>query len=224
MHVKLDHIVTEASDIKTFFFEKPDSFRYTAGQFIELYLPHKNADERGQKHWFTLSSSPTQPLLSITTRSAGFKCSSFKQVLFGLEPGDTVDMSEPMGDFVLPKDATIPLVFVAGGIGITPFHSIVSWLSDKGEQRTVQLLYAAHDEEELVFLELFQKYSLQLQTIVGEQLTAESISTKVGGIDGKLVFISGPEPMTEALVDQLKTLKFPSESLVTDYFPGYTEL
>lgn len=224
MKVIVDHIQRDAPDIQTISFKKPDTFRYTAGQFIELYLPHDDADQRGQKRWFTLSSAPTRPLLAITTRNFGTKGSSFKKRLFALKPGDHVEMSEPMGDFVLPKDATIPLVFVAGGIGVTPFHSIVQWLSDTDEQRQIQMLYAAENQQELVFLELFRKYDLELQTITNERLTAESIVHKAEGVDNKFVFISGPEPMTETLVDQFKNIGFPYERLVTDYFPGYPTL
>jgi ferredoxin-NADP reductase len=224
MRVKLDHVRPEATDIRTFFFSKPENFRYTAGQFIELYLPHRRPDERGQKHWFTLSSSPSQPLLSITTRNFGAKGSTFKKALFGLSPGDSVEISAPMGDFVLPKDKAIPLVFVAGGIGVTPFHSIVQWLHDSNEQRKIRMFYAAENEDDLIFLDLFKTYNLELHTIVGEGLTAASITDDMGSVDDKLVFISGPEPMTEALVGQLKQQGFLYEQLVTDYFPGYSAI
>src|SRR5689334_9369093 len=98
MKVALSHTVQEAPDITSFYFIPEHPLRYVAGQFIELMLPHNNPDERGIKHWFTLSSAPGHEQVSITTRHAE-KPSTFKQTLWKLKPGDTVVMSEPMGDF-----------------------------------------------------------------------------------------------------------------------------
>jgi len=88
---------------RTFYFRPEQPLSYTAGQFTELTIPHKRPDERGLKRWFTLSSSPTSELLSITTKFNNDKSSSFKKALFGLKPGAELTMAEPMGDFVLPK-------------------------------------------------------------------------------------------------------------------------
>jgi len=73
-------------DVSTFGLNPKKPLRYTAGQYIEMYLPHDNPDERGQKHWFTLSASPTEELISITTKFAGDKGSTFKKTLFSLKP------------------------------------------------------------------------------------------------------------------------------------------
>src|SRR5687767_16013481 len=110
MNVTFDHIEDIAANIKTFWFKPERPVRYTAGQFTEIYLPHPNADERGQKHWFTVSSSPTDPMVSITTKFALDRSSTFKQTLRALEPGTKLHLADPMGDFVLPKDKNIPLV------------------------------------------------------------------------------------------------------------------
>src|ERR1035437_6534264 len=100
----------ESDNIISFWFEPEKPMNYLAGQFIEINLPHPSSDDRGVKRWFTLSSSPSDaPLVSITTKFND-KSSSFKAALKNLKPGDMVDMSEPMGDFVLPKDPSIPLV------------------------------------------------------------------------------------------------------------------
>src|ERR1700722_16878985 len=146
MQVFFDHSAPEADNIKTFYFRPEKPVHYTAGQFIELTIPHKNPDKRGIKHWFTLSSPPTDELLSITTKFAGDQSSSFKKALFKLKPGTELRMADPMGDFVLPKLIQTPLIFVAGGIGITPFHSMLSWLAATGEVRPIKLLYAVRVE------------------------------------------------------------------------------
>src|SRR5674476_218591 len=135
MKAQLHHIDSETDNIKTFWFEPDKPFHFTAGQFSELYLPHDHPDERGEKRWFTISSSPHEKLVSITTKFALERGSSFKQTLSQLKPDATVELAEAMGDFVLPVDQTRPLIFIAGGIGLTPFHSMLTWLTDTHEQR-----------------------------------------------------------------------------------------
>ena len=223
MKATLHHIVEEALNISTFFFTPERPLRYVAGQFIEMTLPHDNPDERGVKRWFTLSSAPGHELISITTKRAA-KPSSFKQTLWNLEPGAQIDISEPMGDFVLPKDEKQPLVWVAGGIGITPFHAIVQWLVDTKQSRPIQFLYSVHSKDELVFEQLFkQPFITMAQFVAKPNITAQIIVDTVSGIDSKQVFISGPEPMTEAIVKQFQQdFGLPQDQLITDYFPGYT--
>lgn len=225
MKAKLVNKLDLTGSITSFYFEPEldQPLRYTAGQFIEMTLQH-DSDDRGTKRWFTLSSAPGNKQVTITSKHAApdVRSSSFKTALWNLIPGTEVDISEPMGDFVLPKDSTTPLVFVAGGIGITPFHSIVEWLENNQQQRSIQLLYSVKTREEVVFSDLFDKSYIQLQTLVGQpNLTAEQIIEKVGGVDGKQVYISGPEPMTEAIVEQFGKLGIGQDQLITDYFPGY---
>jgi ferredoxin-NADP reductase len=221
MKAILDHTQQEASNITTFFFRPERPLRYIAGQYIEMTLQHDQPDDRGVRRWFTLSSAPGHEHITITTKHAE-KSSTFKSHLWALQPGDAVEISEPMGDFVLPKDETQPLVFVAGGIGITPFHSIVQSLIDAGQSRQIQFLYSVHSADEIVFKDTFAQPFIEVQELVGQpNLTAQEIIKKVGGIDGKQVFISGPEPMTEAIVDQFKELGITQDQLITDYFPGY---
>jgi ferredoxin-NADP reductase len=220
MKAKLDHIEDIASHIKTFWFKPDYPVRYEAGQFIDLTIPHDNADDRGIRRWFTLSSSPTDKLLSITTRIAD-KPSSFKQHLFGLSPGDSVQMSDTMGDFVLPKDKTAPLIYVAGGIGVTPIHSMAKYLYDTKQQRTTHLLYAAHSEDEIAFKDLFNKILTKTQYITDKKLTSADILSTAKGYTKPIFFMSGPEEMVEAFFADLKEAGIPGSRLVTDYFPGY---
>jgi ferredoxin-NADP reductase len=215
----------EAADIHTFWFRPTQNLHYTAGQFVEITIPHK-ADARGQKHWFTLSSSPTDELISITTRIVP-DSSSFKRQLLAMQPHQTVQISEAMGDFVLPKDPTLRLVFVAAGMGITPYHSIIKWLLDSGQKRNIQLIFVARNEKDFVFQELFESYGLNPIHILTSTDTAPFTSQRILDIapdDGKTYYyLSGPEPMIESLVDQFKGTTVPAERLVTDYFPGYLE-
>lgn len=211
---------------RTFYFSAPAdmaSVRQIAGQFIELRVTHDNRDSRGDKRWFTLSNSPTEDMLAITTKFATENGSSFKAALQALEPGSLVDMSAPMGDFVLPKDASIPLVFVAGGIGATPFHSMVKFVLDSNEARDITVLYAANSIAEIAFQDTLKCLGDKFVTVVGEHLTTEKILAVADQQKGYL-YISGPEPMVEAIQQGLKDAGFDKKRIQTDYFPGYTTI
>lgn len=221
MEVTLDYVEDLTEDIGMFWFKPDKPVRYVAGQFTELRLPHENMDDRGDKRWFTISSSPTEPLLAITTRNSHDAASSFKKQLFNLEPGSKLQLAEPMGDFVLPKDKSIPLFFIAGGIGITPMRSMIKWLADTGEKRDIKLLYAVHGHNEAIFKELFENYDAEVE-ITTERLTVEQVLKFIGDASKKLIYISGPEPMTESLFKDLRKSGVDQKQLVTDYFPGYS--
>lgn len=233
MIVVLKEIIDTASNIKTFVFIPQKPVRYTAGQFIELTIPHDTPDNRGTRRWFTLSSSPTEDYVSITTKFAGTpiasESSSFKKALFALQPGSEIMMSSPMGDFVLPKDTSKPLVFIAGGIGVTPMRSMIKYMVDAKDQRTVHLIYAANNISEVAFDELFAgaqiRYTKVLKTPPdnwnGETgtLNAEKIMQLAGSID-QVFYISGPEPMVEAIEKSLKGVGV--RNIIGDFFPNYT--
>jgi ferredoxin-NADP reductase len=232
MRVIFDHTETVAPHTVSFWFKPEHPVRYIAGQYIELTLPHQ-ADKRGQRRWFTLSSSPSEPLLSITTKLSELG-SSFKRELLGLRSGTMVQMSEPMGDFVLPKDTTLPLVFIAGGIGITPFRSMATWLRATGEQRDINLFYSARHREDLAFYDLFATSHLVFHPILTSppaewtgasgRLNVERILAMIPDDDRKLYYLSGPEAMVEQLRDDLIATAIDAQRLVADYFHGYVPL
>lgn len=223
MHVTLDHIETITPTIKTFWFKPERKVRYTAGQFTELHLPHEKPDDRGIRRWFTLSSSPTEELLAITTRIEAGRGSTFKQQLAALKPGAKLQLAEPMGDFVLPKDPNIPLVFVAAGLGITPVRSIVTWLRDTHQARTMHLLQVVSMASELAYKNLFSEYPLTYTPISKDQNTRAINAKMIANLAGEsaLIYLSGPENMVEALYKELIASGTKPERLVADYFPGY---
>lgn len=234
MQVTFDHSQAEAANITTFFFKPAQPIQYTAGQFIELTIPHEHPDERGIKHWFTLSSPPGQELVSITTKFAAEHGSTFKTALRCLTPGTTVTMSDPMGDFVLPKLVQTPLIFVAGGIGITPFHSMLEWLANTGETRPIRLLIGVQSEEEIVFQPTFERVKVHTTIVVsnpsaawgGERgnLSAELVLGLENPTDDTLIYLSGPEPMVEALEKDILKAGIKKCQIVGDFFPGYVGL
>lgn len=219
MKVIFDHSEQVAENIRSFWFSKPASLHHVAEQFIELYLPHAEHDERGERHWFTLSSSPTENKLGIATKFSN-PSSSFKQILGLLEPGKEVYMAEPMGDFVLPKDPSIPLVFVAGGIGCTPFRSIIKYLIDSGEERNIKLIYLAASNAEVAFEDVFSILDDKFIKIIDPKTDARHIYKYIDNTSG-YTYISGPEPMVEQLRDGLEDLGVDRQAIYTDFFLNY---
>lgn len=234
MKATFDHSQAEAENIRTFFFKPENPIQYTAGQYAEWTLQHKNPDDRGIKRWFTISSSPTEEFLTITTKFAADKSSSFKKALFKLEPGAELHMNGPFGDFVLPQLVQTPLIFVAGGIGLTPFHSILEWLAATKEERPIKMLYGVRTEDEIVFQSTFDKAGVQPTIVVGEpseawggergQLSADLIMGLMKPTEDALVYVSGPEPMVEKLEKDLKKAGLKKHQFVGDFFPNYTDI
>jgi ferredoxin-NADP reductase len=232
MKVVLDHTRDEAANIRTFFFKSEQPLQYTAGQYTQLTVPHNRPDKRGEKRWFTLSSSPTDDFLTITTKFAGAEASSFKKALFKLEPGTELNMADSMGDFVLPKLLQTPLIFVAGGIGITPFHSILTWLTATKEERPIKLLYGVRNEDEIIFQDTFNKAGVRATIVVSEpeaawggergRLSADLIMGLEKPSEDSLVYVSGPEPMVQQLAKDLKKAGLKPNQIVVDEFLNYT--
>ncbi len=222
MLAKLDHTDQLTPHIKTYYFRTERPFRYVAGEFTEMHLPHADIDMRGDRRWFTLSSSPTEPFVAITTKITS-DGSSFKRAMLALKSGDHVQLAEPMGDFVLPKDKTIPLVFVAAGLGITPAYSIIRYLSDKNEQRVVHLFRAVPNLMEEIFAKELRAYSLAYRIFdasKGQQLTIEPLLPSIQ--KNTLVYLSGPERFIAHLSERLQNNGVPTRHIITDLFPGYS--
>jgi ferredoxin-NADP reductase len=122
---------------------------------------------------------------------------------------------------------------VAGGIGITPFHSILNWLADTKEIRPIKLLYGVRNEEEIIFQETFDKAGIPVTYVVstpssswgGERgrITAEMIMGLGQPSEDTLVYVSGPEPMVEALEKDLPAAGLDKKQFVGDYFPNYSQ-
>lgn len=234
MKIFFDHSENEATNITTFYFNSEEPFYYTAGQYAEFTLEHPNADNRGEKRWFTLSSSPTDHFISVTNKFTDSGGSSFKTALRNLKRGDVLSLGEPRGNFVLPKDVNVPLVFVAGGMGITPFHSMLSWLSAVGEERIIKLFYGAHTEEEMILKPALMKAIQQTTIVISEPslitvdkhgyLTAELILGSEKLAKDARIYISGPERLVTNLEKDLRGAGVQEEQLVLDSIPGYSNV
>lgn len=144
----LDRRVESPSTITLRFSTEGTGFAYRSTQAIRLSLPGVD-DPWGAVRTFSLSSSPTERgTLAITSKLSD---TPFKQALGGLRPGDTAEVFGPIGQFLF--DPSRPALFLAGGIGITPFRGMLRYAADLGTTQPVTLLYSARVPEELIFRE-----------------------------------------------------------------------
>ena len=217
-----EHLV---DNVWAFRFRPSEPLTWTAGQYVRVELPHDNADEEGARRWFTNSAAPYEGILQITTRVTD---TTFKQALFQLEIGSTnLQLIEaPEGDFVW-QDANMPIVFVAGGIGVTPFRSIIKQRMHDGQALNLSLVYGSRSPEVPFKDELSEWMSvdptLKVHYVSGSPLTAEALLAEIPTLNSSLVYVSGPEPMVEALGDDLKKHGLPEAQLKQDFFPNYDE-
>lgn len=205
------------------------------GQYLEWTLPHSPSDSRGTRRFFTIASSPTEESVRLGVR-VGESGSSFKRALFSMRVGDTISTSPPSGDFTLPSDPATKLAFIAGGIGITPFRSMVQYLLDTKDIRTVTLLYSNKTASEIAYKNIFDRAQQEIGMKTVYALTAEQSSlsgTYAGKIDATLIareipdyrertfYISGPHGMVTAFEKTLHDIGVSHLNIKTDYFPGF---
>ena len=219
----LEEKIKTGENLIDFTFKRPQNFSFTPGQYLEWTLPHQKVDSRGNRRFFTIAASPTEDTIRLGVRFSE-NGSSFKRALSNFNNSQTIAAGQLGGDFVLPKDSSKKLVFIAGGIGITPFRSIVKYLIDTNQKRDIILLYANKNADEIVYKEIFDEAAKKfgLKTIyVLERLNSETIKQEVPDFSDRTFYLSGPHAMVDAYKKILKEMKIRSNQIVTDYFPGY---
>jgi ferredoxin-NADP reductase len=215
----------EAPGVESFIFRPEAELAWKAGQFLHYVLHHEPTDDRGSDRWFTVASAPFQKDVMITTRLAAEKGSTFKSALAALKIGEAIEISDTDGDFII-EDTARDYVFIAGGIGVTPFHSILKEMDHAGVPLRVTLLYSNRDAQipyKDEFDALQQKNpNLAIHYIISpERIDEASIRALVPDLEKPLFYVSGPEPMVESLGTTLKSMGIAPERIKQDWFPGY---
>jgi glycine betaine catabolism B len=235
MRAQIDHIIKHGPHLWTYYLAPETPLRFTPGEYTELYVPHSNPDNRGQHRKFSIASSPTEKHIAILVTFAAANGSTFKQALRAAQPGDEVHISETMGDFVLPKVQSIPLVFVAAGSGISPVLSMAAWIRDKYETRPIQVIHSVAAVQKLLGAQLIQSITPHYTPLVTQSqpdsnwrgqtghLSAERVIELSGEPQGKRFYIAGPEAAVAALKKGLSNLGVAREDIITDPFLGAPE-
>ena len=215
----------ESADVMSFMFRSDAPLRWEAGQFLSYTLPHQDPDDRGIVRYFTIASAPFEGHVMLTTRFASEGGSSFKRALRRLPDGAVVEVSKPDGDFVL-GDPGADHVLIAGGIGVTPFRSILLDLDHRELPINATVLYANRAPEFVYRTEIDALVSrhprLAVRYLVAPARVTEASIRGVAPDPVKPVFhVSGPEPFVAALEGMLSGLGVPDAHIRRDYFPGY---
>lgn len=218
-----------------FIFAPQQPIRFAAGQYLEWALPHSPTDTRGHRRYFTIASSPTSQDISFIARIPK-KMSTYKKTLLNIKPGDTLFATNLEGEFVLKKDPNASYVFIARGVGITPFLSIISYMLDRNISFPVTLFYITHSGEDEVFDRLVgeakKKIGLNVIYIIDDtpphgwdgesgDLTEAIVKRHVPDYQKRIFYISGPQPMVHTYKGILTRLGISRKNIKTDYFPGY---
>ena len=226
-----------APDIYDLRFTSDRRLRFRPGQYLEWTLGHSRPDSRGNRRYFTVASSTGEREVRIGVKFHPGS-SSFKKALLAMRPGDQIVASQLAGDFVLPASKREKLVFMAGGIGITPFRSMIRDLLDRKEARPITVLYSSKAAPEIVYADVLEEARKQLGIKTVYTLTdancappdwqggtgrfdAEMIAKTVPDYWERTFYLSGPRSLVVGFEEVLRNIGIPKGRIKTDFFPGY---
>jgi ferredoxin-NADP reductase len=207
---------------------------FRPGQYFWVELPDRGyQDEKGLRRHISVVTSPTERgVLGLCTR---MRDTAFKNTLAELEVGDEVDVEQPKGDWQLPEDTSREYVFVAGGIGITVFRSMLRYIADTEEPYDVTLVYSNRDRESTPFLDELQGLEekipgLRLVLTMTEdegwhgesrRISGEMLADHLDDLSEPTYLVAGPPAMVESVVESLAAAGVPEEQVLPDRFSGY---
>ncbi len=236
MRVGLKERRLEAKGVISFVFDLGGQpFEYRPGQYVFCELDTLNfPDERGNRRHFTISSSPTEKgIVMFTTKIRG---SGFKETLQHAPLGYEVSLGNPLGNFVVPERETRHHIFVAGGIGITPYRSILRYALDAKKPIDALMLYFNHSSNDIVFRQELEEIAGRMPTFSlvhvlsdpepgwkGERgrLNEALLRKSAPDLSRQLFWISGPPSMATAYRELIRQSGVGDESIRTDSFSGY---
>ena len=234
--LKLKEKTRLSPDVYEFVFAPTQKLKFAPGQYMEWTLGHNDPDARGNRRYFTLASSPTEQNLKLGVKFYK-ESSSFKKAMLSLDRNSEMLVSQISGDFTLPQDPNQKCIFFAGGIGITPFRSMIKYLLDTRQRRPITLVYAAKTMDDIVYKDIFDRAEKELgikviytltdttkapaswKGNVG-RITPEVIMKQIPGNRNALFYLSGSREMVDSFKESLNQMKIPKSQIITDYFAG----
>ncbi len=218
-----------------FVFASKRAPKFLPGQYMEWTFPHKKSDSRGVRRYFTIASSPTERDVHLGVRFTP-KGSSFKQALSHMQPNQEITALYIGGEFTLPRDPSKKLAFIAGGIGITPFRSMVKYLLDTHEKRDISMLYSNRTVDDIAYKEVFDEakrvlgltvlYAVTDEEVHGPDMhqgliTKELIQEHISDYRERIFYLSGPRGMVTTFQKVLTELGVTRSHVRVDFFPGF---
>jgi ferredoxin-NADP reductase len=223
-----------------FRFPRPAGMTFRAGQFMDLTLiDPSETDAEGNTRGFSINGAPDEADLIFTTR---LRDTAFKRVLRSMPLGTGVKIDGPFGNFTLHNDEKRPAILLAGGIGITPFRSIVRRAVHAKLRHQIILFYANHRPEDAPFLDEFVRFErlnpnfLFVPTMTRMEDSHAPWSGETGRVDGGMIlrhvrrassqaaaiyYIAGPPRMVAGLHQVLKTIGIDDDDIRMEDFAGY---
>ncbi|MGB5080338.1 MAG: FAD-dependent oxidoreductase [Burkholderiales bacterium] len=220
-----------------FRFARPAEFEFKAGQSVNLGLVDPpETDAKGNRRTFSLVSAPFEPEIVCATR---MRDTAFKRVLKAMPKGQEVELRGPAGQFTLAPGEATPAVFLAGGIGITPFVSMLRQAAKDRLARRLTLFYSNRRPEDAAFLDELSGLQRQnanyefVGTMTEMQKSVRTWKGETGFIDramlerhlgdapGAIYYMAGPPAMVEAVQKMLAGAGVKDEAIRSDEFYGY---
>lgn len=235
--VKLKKKIEIARNTMALYFDRPDGFEYTAGQFATLVHEDQKLDDRRlNRRPMSLGSSPTENELIFAMRVSK---SAYKQDIKKAKPGANFSIIGPAGDLVIREDVKEPLILIGGGIGIVPFRSIVKYAMDINLKRNITLFYMNQKASTAAFLPEFRKFErtytffkflpIMTETEVADpdwdgicgRFDARMLNNHVLSIKKSSYMLVGSPGMIDALYKLLIDCNVPKPQILTEKFTGY---
>lgn len=231
MQLEIIEAIMETPTILSLKFKK-DSIIYRPGNYMVFYLDVKNS--RGNFRDFSLASSPTEEFLMISSRMTH---SNFKDKMHSLKKSDVIEVKGPFGHFFFYENREA--IMIAGGIGITPFRSMIKYATDKKLKTKITLFYSNRTPEEIAYYKEFEEWlkinpnfkvinnitNLQDSKQTWNGLTGfideKMIKTYVNDFNNKWFYICGPPLMVDAMFSLLKSIGVKEEDIRVEHFTGY---
>jgi ferredoxin-NADP reductase len=220
-----------------FHFEKPSGWTFKAGQSVDLTLiDPSETDAEGNTRAYSIASPPNEETLMIATR---MRDSAFKRVLAGMPPGTSVKIDGPFGNMTLHNNATRASIILTGGIGITPFRSIILHATKEKLPHKIILLYSNRRPEDAAFLKELQALQNEnpnykfiptmtameksRQTWQGEagHINKEMLARHTGTMNSPVYYIAGPPEMVSGLRAILNRTGVDDDNIRSEEFAGY---
>lgn len=227
-----------AEGTTAFHFEKPEGFAHKPGQAIDLILPGQHADDRSSdvRHTFSIVSAPGEDELVVATR---MRDSTFKRALGSLPIGSECRIEGPFGSLTLHKNTARAGVLIAGGIGVTPFMSMLRHAAKQNTPQDLLLLCSNRRPEDTPFLSELQQLEtayprFHLKATMTDRLHTSGhwngstqkidgawIQLAVVGLQDPVFYVSGPPMMVEAIREELETAGIDDDDVRSEEFYGY---
>jgi len=219
-----------------FYFQKSEGFNHRAGNTIDLTLiDPPETDAEGNMRTFSIAAAPFEEHLMIATR---MRDTAFKHTLKDMQPGTEVSVEGPLGSFFLHNNAAKPAVFLAGGIGITPFRSMSIQAAHEQLPHKIHLFYSNRRPEDAPFLAELQALEAKnpnfrlVATMTDMEKSTQTWRGPTGYITGEMIkqvpeyqnaifYIAGPAAMVAGMYKILQEIGIDTDNIKTDEFAGY---